>query len=187
MKRAKLAVLAGVMTLALAPVAVEAAPQKGKAPKCKNNGKGKGKGKCQPVREGRMTGHGQVFDYQGFDKVQWEFRNSVCQANRFPDLKVEFGGNRFILERYTGDGLVCLDTAADEGNPRAGFDTIRGQGTGTLNGVSGASATFRFTDAGEPGTSDTADIRILDASGTPVLVVSNVAIEDGGNHQAHRR
>ena len=189
MKRAKIALLVGAMTLVMAPIAAEAGPPKSKAPKCKsgNQGKGKGKGrKCPTVRAGRMTGHGQVFDYAGYDKVQWEFRNSVCQDDRFPDLKVEFGDNVFVLEAYTGDGLVCIDTAADEGQPRAGFDTIRGQGTGELNGEDGASATFRFTDDGEPGTSDTADITILDAEGEPVLVVTNVAIEDGGNHQAHR-
>ena len=35
--------------------------------------------KCPPtVKQGRMTGHGHQFNVNGYDKVQWEFRNSVC-------------------------------------------------------------------------------------------------------------
>jgi len=129
-----------------------------------------------------MTGHGYEFDVNGFDKVQWEFR-SVCNANRFPDLKVEFGGHRFILERNSSP-LQCLDTALSEGRPLAGFDTITGQGTGTLNGVDGASIKFTFADAGEPGRDDTANFTIMSPDGT--IAYDGGAI-DGGNHQAHRR
>ena len=40
--------------------------------------------KCSKRIKGRMTGHGHEFDHQGFDKVQWEFRNSVCNSDRSP-------------------------------------------------------------------------------------------------------
>jgi hypothetical protein len=165
---------------ALAAAAVPLAAQAGPPPSCKKTNN------CPTVKKGRMTGHGQVFNYAGFAKVQWEFRNSICQANKFPDLKVEFGGNKFILKSYNAPGLVCLDTPADEGQPKAGFDTITASGTGTLNGAGGAGIRFRFTDAGEPGTSDTASFTITKPNGDIAIVVDNVAIQDGGNHQAHK-
>ena len=151
--------------------------------------------KCQPgqpkVQQGRMTGHGHQFNVKSgnttFDKVQWEFRNSVCGADRFPDLKVEYGRNTFVLTAYVSP-LTCfiLDPtkASTEGNPAAGFDSIRATGTGTLNGVKGAEIDFRFTDGGEPGRDDTAWFTITAPNGS--ISYSGGAI-DGGNHQAHRR
>ena len=178
----KLAVLAGAALLSLGAAGTAQAGGTNPPPKqtCKNNPK-----KCPPNKvKGRMTGHGHA-TVSGYGRVAWEFRNSICGADKFPDLKVAWGGNRFILTAYSTP-LVCLDTAVSEGQPRAGFDTIVGQGTGTLNGVSGASATFRFTDAGEPGRADTATIRIVSATGDVVLNITNVAASGGGNHQAHR-
>jgi hypothetical protein len=176
------------MMAAFAP-AGNAAPKKSDpAPSsyCKKQKKGK---KCPPtVQEGRMTGHGQQFNYQGFDKVQWEFRNSICNDTAFPDLKVEFGGNRFILTSYSTP-LTCftlVPPTSTEGQPPAGFDSIRAQGTGTLNGVAGAGITFRFTDAGEPGRNDTAVFTITAPDGSIAIEYVGGAI-DGGNHQAHRK
>jgi hypothetical protein len=177
------AALAGSLALA-APVAVQAGPP----PKqdCKKQKKSK---KCPPtVKKGRMTGHGHQFNYQGFDKVQWEFRNSVCNEERFPDLKVEFGGHVFKLTDYSTP-LVCFTLnppTSTEGNPVAGFDSIRSQGTGTLDGVEGAGITFRFTDAGEPGRLDTAKFIITAPDGSVAINYVGGAI-DGGNHQAHRK
>ena len=181
--RSKLAVLAGTLVLALVPSVSEAASPKKQ--ECKKQKKSQ---KCTPATKGRMTGHGHQFNVKSgnttFDKVQWEFRNSVCNQDRFPDLKVEFGRNRFILESYSGK-LTCLDTALSEGRPVAGFDTITGQGSGTLNGEP-ATARFTFGDGGEPGRNDTARIEIFNASGKLVLDYTGGAL-DGGNHQAHRR
>jgi len=180
----KVALLAGLTALAVAPAASFAGgdkPPKQHPPKdCTKQHKKK----CPKVKQGRMTGHGH-FISPTYGKVQWEFRNSVCQANRFPDLKVEWGGNKFRLTSYT-DPLTCLDTPFDEGNPKAGFDTIEGAGDGTLNGGA-ASAEFRFTDAGEPGRGDRATITIMDADGDVVLEFADQRAAAGGNHQAHRR
>lgn len=133
-----------------------------------------------------MTGAGTVVTSE-YGRSHHVFRNSVCNADRFPDLKVQWDGkNRFDLTSYSSP-LTCIDTAADEGNPRAGFDTIMGQGTGTFNGVSGATASFRFTDAGEPGRNDTATIVITDRDGNVVFQLDNERITKGGNHQAHRK
>ena len=48
----------------------------------------------------------------------------------------------------------------------------------------GATATWRFTDAGEPGVNDRATIDVWDAAGGHVLTVSNTLTF--GNHQAHK-
>ena len=181
-----------VLAFALSP-AIAFGGGKGKQQSCKKqkgqkqvgiSQKGKGK-KCQGSRPGRMTGACTVFSSYG--RSHHVFRNSVCNSDRFPDLKVQWdGGNRFDLTSYSSP-LRCLDTAADEGQPRAGFDTIVGQGEGTLNGVSGATASFRFTDDGEPGRDDTATIRIMDRNGNVVFQITDAKITEGGNHQAHRR
>jgi hypothetical protein len=141
--------------------------------------------KCHPIiKQGRMTGQGTVDSVYG--RSHHVFRNSICGSDKFPDLKVQWEGNRFDLTAYSTP-LMCLDTPADEGQPRAGFDTIVGQGTGVLNGQRGATAKFRFTDAGEPGRGDTATITITDASGNVAFQLTDARILAGGNHQAHRK
>jgi hypothetical protein len=64
------------------------------------------------------------------------------------------------------------------------FDTFVGSGTGRLNGESGATIEFTFTDQGEPGkTADTASIQIKDAGANVVVTVDGSI--NRGNHQAH--
>ena len=53
------------------------------------------------------------------------------------------------------------------------------------NGVAGATAEWRFTDAGDPGRGAFAEMVIKDARGTVVLSVAGRL--RGGNHQAHRK
>jgi hypothetical protein len=174
-----LLVLAVVASVAAVPSSAFAGGKQ-EPPKCSK----KHKKKCPKVKEGRMTGHGQNWTAQ-YGKVQWEFRNSVCNSDRFPDLKVEWGDKqRFVLTSYSVP-LTCLDTAHSEGMPVAGFDTIVGQGAGRLNGEP-ATASFRFTDTGEPGRTDLATITITDDDGNVVLSVTDLTAGDGGNHQAHR-
>ena len=176
----KLALVLGVAALAVTPGAALAGGKQ-HPPKCtKKNNKG-----CPTVRKGRMTGHGHEIT-SAYGRVQWEFRNSVCNADRFPDLKVEWGGNKFRLTSYSVP-LRCVDLpGVGEENPVAGFDTIIGQGTGLLNGRP-ATAKFCFTDRGEPGRDDRATIKIIDEDGDVVLNVVDISAGAGGNHQAHRR
>ena len=54
---------------------------------------------------------------------------------------------------------------------------------GTLNGVPGATITFTFTDAGEGGSADLADISIVPPGGGPPIVASSTL--RSGNQQAH--
>src|SRR5439155_747465 len=73
------------------------------------------------------------------------------------------------------------------------FNRFDGIGTGKFDGAAGATIRFTLTDAGEPGTSDTAAYSISDASGTVVLQVPPCTTPDGygrcflnkGNPQAH--
>jgi len=52
------------------------------------------------------------------------------------------------------------------------FDAFEGMGEGRLNGVPRATISFRFTNASDPGISDTAEISIFDPDGWQVLNIS---------------
>jgi hypothetical protein len=129
---------------------------------------------------GRMTGGGSVFN--GTLRVTHGFELH-CDASKPPNnLEVNWEGNRFHLENLTS--ATCIDDPAIRPNPPvAPFDTYIGAGIGNYNGVPGATAKWIFTDAGEPGTKDHANIQIFDANGNLVLSVSNFL--DKGNQQAH--
>ena len=107
-----------------------------------------------------------------------------CDKNNRPNnLEINWAnGQNFHLEQLTS--AFCFDDPAIAPKPpRAGFDTYVGVGTGRLNGVPGATAQWTFTDAGEPGTKDSATIKITDAGGTVVLNVTGKL--EKGNQQAH--
>lgn len=134
-----------------------------------------------PVTAGRMTGGGSVFAMDG-TRVTHGFQLH-CDAAELPNnLQVNWGkGNKFHLESLTS--ATCTDDPAiGPSPPAASFDTYVGEGTGRYNGVSGATIEFTFTDAGEPGTSDTATIEIKVGV---TVVLSATGIIDRGNHQAH--
>lgn len=133
--------------------------------------------------EGRMTGGGNVLMSTGA-KVTHGFELQ-CDAKKAPNnLEVNWGkGNKFHLENLTT--ATCSDDPAIVPNPPvAGFDTYKGIGIGQYNGVSGATAEWTFTDAGEPGKKDIAAIVIKDASSNIVLTVSGHL--NSGNQQAHK-
>lgn len=134
--------------------------------------------------EGRMTGGGTFLRSTGL-KVSHGF-TLRCPATKGPNrLEINWGkGNKFHLKDMTF--ILCTDGARyDEGQPRAGFDTYRGEGTGRYNGRSGATVRFKFIDDGEPGTSDRGRIEVTDATGKVVLRVTERRLNKG-NHQAHR-
>ncbi|MFZ5828113.1 MAG: hypothetical protein ACOY94_27730 [Bacillota bacterium] len=139
--------------------------------------------KCapEPVREGRMTGGGSAFTAEG-QRVTHGFR-LMCDATLGPNaLQVNWGGNRFHLESLTS-ALCYDDDMLAPAPPDAAFDTYVGAGTGRYNNQPGATATWTFTDAGEPGAADMVTIEITDASNNVVLSLSGLL--DRGNHQAH--
>ena len=107
-----------------------------------------------------------------------------CDLSNEPNkLEVNWNnGRNFHLE--TLGVSRCEDNAAiDPGPPGATFDTIVASGYGRLAGGSGAFIFVIFTDAGEPGTGDTATIVIYDSNGNLVLNVTDYLAD--GNHQAH--
>ena len=135
---------------------------------------------------GFMTGGGSVFTRtgvqvritHGFELHCQDDDRVVIEPN---NLQINWPGWRFHLEELTE--AVCTDQPGyDEGLPEAGFDTMQATGTGRCNGVSGATITWRFTDAGEPGTRDFARISIQCPQGTTLFVEGLLRF---GNHQAH--
>lgn len=153
------------------------------------NGGGNGGGNDvpEPFMGGRMTGGGSVFTADGV-RVTHGFTLQCDASNKPNNLQINWGkgrdSQRFHLDDITN--ALCLDNPViDPAPPSAGFDTYTGSGTGRLNNQSGATATWVFTDAGQPGVNDTATIRISDAGGTLVLEVSGVL--SNGNHQAHNK
>ena len=130
---------------------------------------------------GRMTGGGSIIS-NGL-RVTHGFTIN-CDATKNPQrLEANWDGNRFHLESMTSANC-SNDPNINAGQPFAGFNTYTGTGTGRLNGVDDATIDFVFTDAGEPGTNDTATYTIRDGDGNLILSASGNL--DNGNQQAHK-
>ncbi|MBC7730040.1 MAG: hypothetical protein H7242_21025, partial [Microbacteriaceae bacterium] len=130
---------------------------------------------------GRMTGGGSIFTEVG-TRVTHGFELH-CDIDIVPNnLEVNWDRNNFHLDALTS--VFCYDDPALNPLPRpAPFDTLVGVGTGTLNGKAGYTVRFTFTDNGEPGHTDFAQIEILDPQGKRVLFVADNL--HNGNQQAH--
>lgn len=146
---------------------------------CRHGGGGAGGG-GGGGSAGRMTGGGTM----GTGNV-WHGFQLHCDATVSPNhLEVNWAkNNKFRLESL--DFAACSDDPGiAENPPAAGFDTYVGRGTGRYNGVSGYTIEFRFTDAGEPAGSDTADITIFRPDSSVLITVSGTI---DGNQQAFAR
>ena len=135
-------------------------------------------------QEGRMTGGGSCTT--GEVKVTHGFELQCNPSEEPNNLEVNWsngiGSHRFHLDELTD--ASCFDVPGyDEGQPVAGFDTYFGVGTGSYDGVSGATAEWTFTDKGEPGKNDTLDLIIRDKDNLVVLEAHCTL--SVGNHQAH--
>ena len=145
-------------------------------------------------QNGRMTGGGSVFTTTtaaGQPPIGTRVTHGFelhCDQKDVPNtLEINWdGGNRFHLELLTK--AQCKDDPAipSPAPPNATFDTFIGTGTGRLNGVAGATATWTFTDAGEPGVNDTVLLTITDKNNNVVLKVAVPTKLTKGNHQAHK-
>jgi hypothetical protein len=131
---------------------------------------------------GRMTGGGSIISNEL--RVTHGFTLN-CDPTHHPQrLEVNWEGNSFHLESLSN--AFCSDNPSIEASqPYSGFNTYTGSGVGRLNGESGATIEWRFTDAGEPGTDDFASYTIRDSDGNLVLTAAGNL--DHGNHQAHKQ
>ena len=126
---------------------------------------------------GRFTGGGSIFTESG-ERVTHGFELHCSTTETPNNFEVNFGSNRFHLENLTSVGCSL--------NPATGVATISGTGTGRYNGAAGATLSFTFTDAGEPGRlTDFASYLLTDAGGGVVLSASGLL--DSGNQQFHKR
>ena len=132
-----------------------------------------------------MTGGGSIFTGPGGSiRVTHGFQIRCDPKDRRQRLEINWPGvqdqNNFHLTDMKK--ATCIDDPdIDPTPPHAGFDTYIGEGVGTCNGKP-AAITFVFTDAGEPGTEDTAEYHI---SGACTLDTVETFLTYG-NHQAHK-
>jgi hypothetical protein len=142
----------------------------------------------QPGSCGRMTGGGSVFTTDGV-RVTRGFEIH-CDLRNPNNLQVNWPGHRFHMVELTS--ALCTDSPAIDQTPppSAPFDTFQGTGRGRLNREPGAHIQFVFVDAGEPGTMDTASIKIYDKDDNLVLDVPGDPSLPGylrkGNLQTHK-
>jgi hypothetical protein len=112
-----------------------------------------------------------------------------CDVTKSPNnLEVNWDGNYFHLETITR--ATCSSFAPEStcsaAPPNVPFHTYFGEGEGRLNGEPGATVSWTFTDCGEPGTQDVAEINIRGTDGNLVLELRPANLTSG-NHQAHKR
>jgi hypothetical protein len=139
------------------------------------------------ISAGRMTGGGTLEKGKGKGKVGVSHGFELhCNPNESPNnLEVNWNNSsdRFHLDTLTS--AICVDDPnINQKPPAADFDTYIGQGVGSYNGVPGATISWLFTDAGEPGTKDYAEMTITDVGGNVVLTVAGSLNQ--GNQQAHK-
>jgi len=131
-----------------------------------------------------MAGGGSVF--QGTVRITHGFEVHCGSAINDNNLDINWGPDKkrhhFQLDPVLISADCFYDPNISPNPPPALFNTIIGDGTGKLDGKSGATIHFKFTDAGEPGGTDTAFL-ITDAFGTVVLSVPDTVLTYG-NHQA---
>jgi uncharacterized repeat protein (TIGR01451 family) len=137
---------------------------------------------CVPPSTGaRITGGGSVFTTAGV-RVTHGLELHCDKTDTPNNLEINWGGgNNFHLQTLTS--VTCLDTALKQQPPKsAPFDTYIAEGTGICNKLP-ATIKFTFTDAGEPGTLDTAKYEI---TGGCTLSVPATKLTFG-NHQTHAK
>lgn len=141
----------------------------------------------EPENCGRMTGGGKQFTIA--DVAVTKGFEIHCDRRKPNNIEVNWPDHRFHMTELTA--AICTDSpAVDQTPPKsAPFDTFQGRGVGRLNNAPGARIEFVFEDAGEPGTSDTARIKVYDPAGALVLDAPGdgmPAYIAGGNLQTHK-
>jgi hypothetical protein len=128
-----------------------------------------------------MTGGGSIFTSTG-ERVTHGLELHCSVPSSPNTLEINWGGNQFHLDTLLA--VSCYtDPMISAGHPATNFNTYVGFGTGTYDGVAGATVLWTFTDAGEPGTNDMATYTIRDSGGNIFLTATGTL--DNGNQQAH--
>jgi hypothetical protein len=141
-----------------------------------------------PSMCGRMYGGGSFPISNGTNAYHGFTLSDVNNPpNRMTVSWKDSNGNtqKFCLTQLTS-ALLYDDPTFTPNPPRSGFDSYQGTGTGTINGVAGATATWTFTDKGDPGTNDTVNMQIKNAAGTVVMTTVGTVKQNSpcGNHHA---
>lgn len=145
---------------------------------------------CSAWSPGRMTGGGSFFVGDQRITHGFELHCSTNDGGLNPpganNLEINWSGNHFHLENLIFS--VCsTDDSLSPNPPAAGFTTLDAAGTGTYNNSETCYANWRFTDYGEPGSSDlVVRLRINCPNSGIVLDVASPTPLTFGNHQAHK-
>ena len=140
----------------------------------------------------RWTGGGSVFTADGMRVTHgFEIYAVTSGEDNIPtagpnNLEVNWGGNHFhLLDLTWVSSYYTPSLGGPQPPPKSVDNVLIGKGTGRYNGVDGAYIEFTFTDQGEPGNNDTAQMEIWDADGNVVLNVGYATPLQFGNHQSH--
>jgi hypothetical protein len=140
----------------------------------------------EAIGVGRMTGGGHQVR---IDDVRITRGLTIhCDIVLSNNLEINWPGNRWHLDKPLTSALCIDDPDVSPFPPAAPFDTFVGEGLGALNGAPGSWVKFTFVDAGEPGSDDTAWIRVWSPGADPALDAPVLEVSGnltGGNLQAH--
>lgn len=140
---------------------------------------------CTQPSLGRFTGGGHQIRITDQVKVTRGL-TLHCDLLLSNNLQVNWLGNKFHMTEHLQTVSCTDDPNIIQAPPPAPLDTMVGVGTGRYNGVAGYTIEFTLVDAGEPGGSDQAAMKIFQTS-NPGNVVLNIPLQQltGGNLQAH--
>jgi len=131
--------------------------------------------------KGFMTGGGQMSSFA----ASHGFNLGCTTDSNHNNLEVNWsGGQNFHLESIPVVDCYLDPNLPAPNPPNAGFNSLFLIGTGKLNNHPGATITLLFTDAGEPGTNDMAQMEIS-FNGSVALEIPLAKIATG-NQQAHK-
>jgi hypothetical protein len=140
---------------------------------------------CTQPSLGRFTGGGHQIRVA--DQVRVTRGLTLhCDLLLSNNLEINWLGNRFHMTEHLQTVSCTDDPNIIQAPPPAPLDTMVGVGTGRYNGVGGYTIEFTLVDAGEPGTSDQAALKIFQTA-NPSNVVLDIPLQQitGGNLQAH--
>jgi hypothetical protein len=140
---------------------------------------------CTQPSLGRFTGGGHQIRITDQVKVTRGL-TLHCDLLLSNNLQVNWLGNKFHMTEHLQTVSCTDDPNIIQAPPPAPLDTMVGVGTGRYNNVAGYTIEFTLVDAGEPGGSDQAAMKIFQTS-NPGNVVLDIPLQQlsGGNLQAH--